>query len=491
MPGGSSPRGSLPRPDGSEVRWVVTEQALAAARAALGSEPAWVVGGAVRDALLGRPTADVDLVVSGDARTIARTLARGAGGPAFELSGEFGAWRVIGPERRWQVDVTPLQGSSLDEDLSRRDFTINAMAEPLAGGAVVDPHGGAQDLAARRLRMVSPGSFDDDPLRVLRLARFACELDLEPEPDTVAAAVQRAPRIVEVAPERVFAELKRVVVADRVLDGLALMDRLGLTPHVLPELSGLRGVEQNRYHHLDVHDHTLEVLAETVALERDAAPVLGPELAEPIRAFLAQPLSDELTRGEALRFGALLHDSAKPETQARYEDGSILGFPGHADLGAERARAALTRLRTSEKLRAHVALLARHHLGLGYLVHKAPLDRRTIHQYLVKTTPVEVDVSLLSIADRLATRGRKADEAIARHLAVARVVLPEALAYAAFAAQPPLVRGDDLARELAITPGPALGTLLAELDEARFAGEIATRDEAVALARTLVRTTDA
>ena len=464
----------------------MTAQALDAARAALAGEPAWVVGGAVRDGLLGRPTADVDLVVAGDARAAARTLARDAGGPAFELSGEFGAWRVIGPGRRWQVDVTPLQGASLDEDLARRDFTINAMAEPLAGGAVVDPHGGARDLAARRLRMVSPASFDDDPLRTLRLARFACELDLEPEPETVAAAAQRAPRIVEVAPERVFAELKRIVAADRVLEGLALMDRLGLTEHVLPELSGLRGVQQNRYHHLDVHDHTLEVLAEAVAIERDPGAVLGPELAEPIRAFLAQPLSDELTRGEALRFGALLHDAAKPETQARNEDGSILGFPGHADLGAERARAALTRLRTSEKLRVHVALLARHHLGLGYLVHQAPLDRRAIHRYLVKTVPVEVDVSLLSIADRLATRGRKADEAIAKHLAVARVVLPEALAYADFAAQPALVRGDDLARALDLRPGPGLGALLAQLDEARFAGEIASRDEAIALARTLV-----
>jgi poly(A) polymerase len=465
----------------------VSTDAVQAVRSALAGERAWIVGGAVRDELLGRPVADVDLAVAGDPRAAARAVARTAGGPAFELSGAFGAWRVIGPGRRWQVDVAALQGGSLDEDLARRDFTINAMARPLAGGDVVDPFDGARDLHDGRLRMVAPSAFDDDPLRVLRLARFACELGLAPEPDTVAAAARRAPRIADVAPERVFSELKRVVAADRVLDGLALMDALGLTPHVLPELSGLRGVEQNRYHHLDVHDHTLAVLAETVALARDAGAVVGDDaLTAPIRAFLDAPLADEITRGTALRFGALLHDVAKPETQAFHEDGSVLGFPGHADLGAEQARAALARLRASEKLRAHVALLARHHLGLGYLVHKTPLDRRTLHQYLVRTSPVEVDVSLLSIADRLATRGRKADEAIAKHLAVARVVLPAALDYAAWAAQPPLVRGDELARELGIRPGPALGALLAQLAEARYAGEVSTAAEAVALARRLV-----
>jgi tRNA nucleotidyltransferase/poly(A) polymerase len=464
----------------------VSGEALEAARGALAGEPAWIVGGAVRDELLGRPTADLDLVVDGDVRGMAKTLSRAARGPAFELSDAFGAWRVVGPEHRWQVDIMRLQGGSLTEDLAKRDFTINAMARPLAGGDIVDPHGGADDLAARRLRMVGPSSFDDDPLRTLRLARFACELAMEPDPDTVAAATATAPRIVDIAAERVFAEFKRVVAADGVLDGLALMEALGLTPHVLPELSGLRGVEQNRYHHLDVHDHTLEVLAETVALEREPGAVLGAELDAPLRAFLAQPLADELTRATALRFGALLHDAAKPETQAFHDDGSVLGFPGHADLGAERSRAALTRLRTSEKLRAHVALLARHHLGLGYLVHKAPLDRRTVHQYLVKTAPVEVDVSLLSIADRLATRGRKADEAIAKHLDVARVVLPQALAYADWVAQPPLIRGDELARALGIRRGPELGRLLATIDEARYAGEVTTVDEAIALARTLV-----
>jgi putative nucleotidyltransferase with HDIG domain len=468
------------------VRAAVSAEAVDAARAALAGEDAWVVGGAVRDELLGRPVADVDLAVAGEPRRAAKALARAVGGPAFELSGEFGAWRVIGPERRWQVDLTPLQGGTLGDDLARRDFTINAMARPLAGGELVDPFGGAADLDARVLRMVAPAAFDDDPLRVLRLARFASELGFAPDPETVAAAAQRAPRIAGVAAERVFAELKRVVAADRVVEGLALMDALGLTPYVLPELSALRGVQQNRYHHLDVHDHTIAVLEETVAIERDPGAAIGDEaLTAPLRAFLARPLADEITRGTALRFGALLHDVAKPETQAFHEDGSVLGFPGHADLGAEQSRAALTRLRASEKLRAHVALLARHHLGLGYLVHRAPLDRRAIHQYLVRTAPVEVDVSLLSIADRLATRGRKADEAIAKHLAVARTVLPAALDYAAWSEQPPLIRGDELIRELDLRPGPALGTLLAQLTEARYAGDISTREEALALARRL------
>lgn len=465
----------------------MSDEALDAARGALAGAPAWVVGGAVRDELLGRPVADLDLVLEGDVRGAAKALSRAVGGPAFELSDAYGAWRVIGPDRRWQADLAPIQGGSLAEDLAQRDFTVNAMARPLAGGAVVDLHGGADDLAAGRLRMVSAASFDADPLRVLRLARFAAELALAPDPETLAAARERAPRIVAVAAERTFAELKRVIAADRVLEGLALMDALALTPHVLPELSALRGVEQNRYHHLDVHDHTLEVLAEAVALEREPGAVLGsPALDAPLRAFLAQPLADELTRATALRFGALLHDAAKPETQAFHEDGSVLGFPGHADLGAERSRAALTRLRASEKLRAHVALLARHHLGLGYLVHKTPLDRRTIHQYLVRTSPVEVDVSLLSIADRLATRGRKADEAIAKHLDVARTVLPAALAFADWTAQPPLIRGDELADALAIPRGPRLGALLAAVDEARYAEEISTADGAIALARGLV-----
>jgi poly(A) polymerase len=213
--------------------------------------------------------------------------------------------------------------------------------------------------------------------------------------------------------------------------------------------------------------------------------VLGAELAEPVRALLAEPLADELTRGGGLRFAALLHDAAKPQTRVELPDGRI-GFPRHDVEGAELARAVLARLRASERLRAHVAALTRHHLRLGFLVHEAPLDRRAVYRYLRACEPVAADVTLLSVADRLATRGRKADAAIAGHIALAREVLAAALAARATGTTAPLVRGDELARELGIAPGPRLGELLEAVAEAAYAGEVTGRDEAVAYARRLL-----
>lgn len=452
-------------------------------REALARERAWLVGGALRDRLLGRPTPDLDVVVDGDVRAAARRLGRGAGGASFELSDQFGAWRVVARDRAWQVDLTPLQGGSLETDLAARDLTVNAMAEPLSGGELVDPHGGARDLEERRLRMVSAEAFDADALRTLRVARLATELDFEIDPATADAVRQRASGLATVAQERVFSELRRLVIADDPVRGIGLIDELDLTAHVLPELSALRGVEQNPYHHRDVHGHTLEVLQATVELERDPGGALGDDaLAAPVGGLLAEPLADELTRGGGLRFGALLHDVAKPRTRTELPDGRI-GFPHHDEQGADMARDALARLRASERLRSHVAALARHHLRLGFLVHDMPLDRRAIYRYLVVCEPVEADVTLLSVADRLATRGRKADEAIARHLELARTVLAAALARRAAGPQPPLVRGDELAAELGIARGPELGVLMAQIAEARFAGEVSTRAEALALAR--------
>jgi putative nucleotidyltransferase with HDIG domain len=455
---------------------------LELAREGLGGAPAWIVGGAVRDRLLGRETTDVDIALAGDPETAARAVARVAGGTPFALSDAFGAWRVVGRGHAWHVDLVRLRDDDLAADLAARDFTVNAMAEPLGGGELLDPHGGRADLDARRLRMVGPGAFADDPLRTLRAARIATELELAVDPRTAEAVRERAPDLARVAAERVFAELKRIVAGERPVAGLELMDELGLVAVVLPELGALRGVEQNVFHHRDVHGHTLEVLEAVVQLEAGAAE-LG-EHAEPVRALLAEPLADELTRGGGMRFAALLHDAAKPLTRGTRPDGRVT-FVGHDAEGAELARDVLRRLRASQRLADYVAALTRHHLRLGFLVHERPLSRRAVWRYLKETDPYAADVTVFTVADRLATRGKNAEPAIAAHLGLAREMLGPALERRSAQPPEPLVRGNELTAELGVR-GARIGSLLAELEEAQYAGEIRTREDAISLARSLL-----
>ena len=467
---------------------------LQAARRALAGRPAWLVGGAVRDALLGRTTADFDIVVAEDPAGAARAVADAAGRAAcFELSEEFGAWRVVDRDGAWQVDLATMRAGSLEGDLALRDFTVNAIAEPLEGGAPIDPLGGAADLRAGRLRAAGPASFADDPLRVLRLVRVAVEFGLEPDAQTLELAAAQASGLAGVSGERVLVELRQIVASSHPRAGIELMSRLGALAAVLPELEALRGVEQSAYHHADVYHHTLEVLDRCVEISIDAsagggeaALALGAN-AERAAALLAEPLADEMTRGQALRWGALLHDAAKPLTRAvRPGDGRVT-FMGHDVAGAGLAREVLGRLCASERLRAHVAALVRNHLRLGFLVHEPqPLARRTVYGYLRACAPVQADVTLLSVADRLATRGRRAEEAIDAHLRLAAGMLDDALSWHEQPQPAPLVRGDELAGELGIAPGPALGRVLEEVAEARFAGEVGTREEAISYARTIV-----
>jgi putative nucleotidyltransferase with HDIG domain len=446
-------------------------------------EGVWLVGGALRDRLLGRQTADYDLAVAGDPATVARALGRDAGGYAFELSGAFAVWRVVAHDRTWQVDVLPVNGPSIEADLVARDLTVNAIAQPLAGGDYLDPSGGLGDLRARRLRMVSPRAFASDPLRTLRLVRLAAELDFGVEPETVTAARALAPALEAVAPERIFGELRRILGSPRALAGFDLMATTGVTAAVLPELEALRGVQQSRFHHLDVYDHTRVVLQQTIELELDPER-LFPGHGQAIASLLAEPLANELTRAGALRFGALFHDIAKPQTRAVTDQGRVT-FMGHDQAGAELARTSLRRLRASERLAEQVAALTRHHLRLGFLVHDMPLSRRAVYGYLRACAPVQVDVTLLSVADRLATRGDGAERAIAKHLELARQLVAEALSWEADPPRPP-VRGDQLTKALGIRSGPLVGQVLAALEEASFAGEIAGSEDAIERARQLL-----
>ncbi|HEY5977437.1 MAG TPA: HDIG domain-containing metalloprotein, partial [Solirubrobacterales bacterium] len=390
--------------------------------------------------------------------------------------------RVAGRDG-WQVDATALRGDAIEADLAQRDFTVGAVAVPLAGGAPIDPFDGLGDLERQLLRAVGERSFAEDPIRLLRAARLAADLDLALDPTTSELARREAERAGEPAGERQLVELRRLLGGPRPLRGLELLDELALTPTVLPEIEALRGIEQGPNHHLDVHGHTLAVLEQALEVERDLDRFAG-ERAGEVQELLDQPLADDMTRGTALRFGALLHDVGKPAT--RGERGGYVTFIGHDGTGAEIIDGLCARLRASRALTEHLRALALHHLRLGFLVHEAPLPPRRVHEYLRATEPVAADVTLLTIADRLSARGSgpfATDEAIQAHLDLARAMLASALDWRRDGPPKPFLRGDELAAELGIAEGPELGRLLAELEAARYAGEVGSREEAVAWAR--------
>jgi poly(A) polymerase len=461
---------------------------ISAARTALELQgPAWIVGGAIRDALLGESVADADLAVErGREEEAARAIAKVAGGTAFRLSEEFATWRAIAPTHGWHVDVVGLRAEGIEEDLRARDFTVNAIARPLEGGQLIDPTGGLGDAEARVLRATSDQAFRDDPIRLLRAPRLAAGHDLGIDPGTIELARAASTRAADPAGERQFAELRGIVAGPRPLRGIELMDELGLTGIVLPELEALRGVVQNPNHHLDVLGHTLAVLEEWLGLEADMAS-FGRELTSEIEEFLAEPLADGLTRREALRFGALYHDVGKPET--RSEGSGYVTFIGHDEIGARIIAEICGRQRVSRKLSTYLQGLALHHLRLGFLIHQRPLSRRAVYDYLVATEPVAADVTLLSVADRLAARGEgplASPEMVEAHLDLAREMLRDALAWHRDGPPRPPLSGDDLARELDLEPGPELGRVLEELRAETFAGEISGRDAALERARQLI-----
>ena len=396
--GGAARRGDGAAPGHDQLRGHVRADGARAARApprrggavietlreALAGERAWLVGGALRDRLLGRPTPDLDVVVDGDVRRAARSLGRGAGGASFELSDQFGAWRVVARDRSWQVDITPLQGGSLEADLGARDLTVNAMAEPLAGGELVDPHGGARDLDHKRLRMVSADAFVADPLRTLRVARLATELGFEID----ARHRRRGPPARAGAGRHgAGARLHRAAAHRRRRRGGPWARAHGRARAGGRRPARAGDAARSRAEPLPpprrARAHARGPAGQHRPRARSRAALGDESLAAPVRALLAEPLADELTRGGGLRFGALLHDIAKPQTRTELPDGRI-GFPRHDEQGAEMARAALARLRASERLRSHVAALTRHHLRLGFLVHQMPLDRHELYRYLLR-----------------------------------------------------------------------------------------------------------
>ena len=455
------------------------DEVTRAALAALGpGEAGWLVGGCLRDELLGRRVRDVDIAVDGGPEALARSLADRLGGAVYATSDLFGSWRVIIGDLH--IDVAALRGGApgaspdpatrsvrLEADLRGRDVTVDALARPLDGDVLVDPLSGLDDLAAGRLRLCSPASLDDDPLRVLRLARLARVFELVPDAAATEAALRVAPGLVRVSGERVRDELSALLGtrgAPVALRDLAVWGALAV---VLPEVDRLRGVEQNPYHHLDVFEHTLEALTYVTGV---VAQLGG-------RRFLAAPDEAGMPGVEPLvpvSWAVLLHDIGKPVVRVVDERGRVI-FWRHDETGRQMAAEIGTRFNFSNRFLDYVGTLIRQHLRLGFLVREQPLTRRALARYRRDVSPWVFESVVVSLCDRLATRGEKTSlTSIARHYRLARSVWTAVSKSPA----PQLLSGDDVMNLLGIEPGPAVGQALDALEEEIEAGEVIDADGA-------------
>ncbi|WP_320782388.1 CCA tRNA nucleotidyltransferase [Streptomyces sp. CRN 30] len=436
-----------------------------------------LVGGSVRDALLGRLGNDLDFTTDARPQDVLKIIRPWADavwevGIAFGTVGAQKAARVGDEDRTLQIEVTTYRseaydrtsrkpevsyGDSIEEDLVRRDFTVNAMAVALPRKEFVDPHGGLDDLAARVLR--TPGtpeeSFSDDPLRMMRAARFAAQLDFEVAPEVVVAMKEMAGRLEIVSAERIRDELNKLLLSAHPRKGLKLLVETGLAEYVLPELPALRLERDEHHSHKDVYEHTLIVLEQAMALEED-----GPDL--------------------TLRLAALLHDIGKPRTRRFEKDGRV-SFHHHEVVGAKMTKKRMTALKYSNELVRDVSRLVELHLrfhgyGTGEWTDSA------VRRYVRDAGPLLGRLHKLTRSD-CTTRNKRKAAALSRAYDGLEERISTLQEQEELDAIRPDLDGNQIMEILGIGPGPAVGQAYKHLLELRLENGPMDREAAVAALR--------
>jgi poly(A) polymerase len=460
---------------------------------AAGNIRAYIVGGFVRDSLLERDTADVDIGTDTDALELARYIAASLKAKYVTLDDINQVGRVVLPQSKWYLDFTTLKGKTIEEDLAHRDFTINAMAYPLdeniSSGMVmeniIDPYGGRTDLEHRTLKALNNDVFKADAARLLRALRIAAELHFNIDTETETLIADDALLIRNVSGERVRTELLRLLALPGAGKRLFLMDSLGLLTDLIPELAPARGVDQPHAHVWDVFEHSLQTVSALEFVLREAdweyagdAVLSTIPWSDGLERHFNREISSGSTARTILKLAALLHDIAKPQTKF-IEDGHARFF-GHQEQGAAVAGTLLERLRFSNKEIQLIELLIKYHLRPTQMTNEGMPTNRAIYRFFRDLGEAGIDVLILSLADHLAARGAELDEADWRaHADITSYVLQKHFEETAVTAPAKIIDGKDIMDSLGLPAGPEIGKMLEAVREAQATGEINDKTQAL------------
>jgi len=484
-------------------------------------QQAYLVGGSLRNILLGEPCVDWDIAVHGDAALLARRLADTLGGYYARMHEK--ASRVVipaAPEGGDEVilDIAPFKGQALEDDLRLRDFTVNAIAAPLEaimryielGGfgfdtaksrsyqrgallPLIDPTRGVADILARRLRAVASDVFQRDPLRLLRAVRLAARYQLEIDSWTEGLMVHDAMLLLEVAPERVHDELYAILAPDGAARQLRFLDTHGLLTALIPEFISARGMPQPTPHYWDVLEHSIETVdrleqlahllqEEPIKIAQSPWEIAGEYGLRAIRQLVMEAEAQEIVQfamltAPRMKLAALLHDIGKPVTYTTDENDNV-HFYGHPQVGAALAVQIMRRLKASALDSRLVQQVADHHMRPGQLAQLEKVTPRAIRRYFIDLGPAGITVALFSLADHLATRGPQPLTASwQRHVATVCLLLAQYIRHRERILPPKLVSAEDLMHRYNLSPGPIIGRLLDAIAEAQTDGTVNSKSD--------------
>jgi len=463
---------------------------------------AFLVGGVVRDVLLGNLPKDVDLVIEGTTDPVTRDLARTFCGRLVNLDKSRGISRVVlqCDTGSFNIDISSV-GDSIADNVKHRDFTINAMALPLDEESysinrdmVIDCYGGLIDLDTKMLRALSPSVFKDDPVRLIRAPRLAISNELTICEETASQIRSDVSLLDRIAPERVRDEFLKLMSETNARKSLGILDDLNILSQIIPELDQSRAVIQPKEHYWDVFNHLLETVR-MVEIVLDGHTIRDDFVVDCIPRFndmenyFGEEITDGHNRKTALKIAALLHDIAKPTTRTVEVSGKIR-FLGHPSEGAVMSAAVLNRMRFSKKGVELIRLMVQHHLRPSQMAPNGEMPSgKAIYRYFRDVGVAAIDTLYLNLADYLAARGPKLEEEEWKeYCSMISWILNEGIKSKAPDNLPKLITGHDIMDVYGLGPGPELGSLLKLVYEAHANGEIDTRVEALKLVKSNLRT---
>jgi poly(A) polymerase len=442
-------------------------------------EGAYIVGGSVRDLLLERSPSDYDIAVPGPPDKYAFDLARKCNGKVVKIGKlNHSIFRVISGSNIF--DISAIEGKSIEDDLKKRDYTINAIGYNVKSEELIDLFEGRRDLYLKKIRMVSNGIFRKDPVRLLRAYRIAAMYGFEIETETATAIAKNAKLIQRSAGERIKSELFKIFSHPESYKYIGQMAGSGLLFEIFPELKALRGCRQNRYHAYDVLDHSFSAYNKLEMLLNEKRIGYGD-----INLNLPDINSE---RSAIIKYSILLHDIGKPDSLTIGDDGNIHFF-GHEIRGADMAKKISKRLKLSNIESDYADFIIRNHISALNLFNSsgrcAP-SKRALTRFFIKCGNKTPDIMLHTIADIMG-KGID-DERNVDFLRFASFFLKEFFSgYEVKKTGPRLITGDDLINKFGLKPSPLFKRILSEIEESRISNDIKNRKEAFALAGELIK----